>query len=77
MSDGLTDQWIDGRTDIAECRVTYHATMFLEGVTSRQKNYAATFDLNKRLKLVQLLTLSKKTYGFTCVIANPKPLFAP
>ena len=42
-----------------------------------KKSYAGTFDLNKRLKLVQLPTLSKKTYGFTCVIANPKPLFAP
>ena len=42
-----------------------------------KKNYAGTFDLHKRLKLVQLLALSKKTYGFTCVIANPKPLFAP
>ena len=42
-----------------------------------KKNYAGTFDLDKQLKLVQLPTLSKKTYGFTCIIANPKPLFAP
>ena len=42
-----------------------------------KKNYAGTFDLSKWLKLVQLLTLSEKTFGFTCVIANPKPLFAP
>ena len=48
-----------------------------ERVTSGQKNYAGTFDLYQRQKLVQLLTLSKKIYGFTCVLANPKPLFAP
>ena len=39
------------------------ANMFPESVTTGQKKYEGTFDLNQMQKLVQLLTLSEKTYA--------------
>ena len=39
------------------------ANMFPESVTTGQKKYEGTFDLNQMQKLVQLLTPSEKTYA--------------
>ena len=49
----------------------------VRGSPKDKKIYASTFDPYQRQKLVQLLILSEKIHGFTCVIANPKPLFFP
>ena len=50
------------------------STMFPDGVTSGQKkNCKTVLDLHQRQKLVYLLTLSKKLYGFICVLTNSKP----
>ena len=71
LTDSSTDGWMNKQTD-----KTGHKVLYVGHIRTK-KIYVGTFDLYEGQKQVQLLILIKKMHGFTCILANPKPLFFP